>query len=109
VFCISGATLTLLLAVNKQEIGVLQGSFKGVQPHGRASQSAWIVSPFAFVLSISIAGIASAWLSGSARIPFVAGPRSLLAGGFGQAAQEVCDALRRVDRGMRAFPRFSLA
>jgi glutamate:GABA antiporter len=29
--------------------------------------------PFAFMLSISIAGIGSAWLAGSARIPFVAG------------------------------------
>jgi amino acid transporter len=42
----------------------------------------WLVAPFAFVLSISIAGIASAWLGGSARIPFVVGldsylPRSL--------------------------------
>src|SRR2546429_9943840 len=34
---------------------------------------AWIIVPFAFMLSISIAGIGSAWLAGSARIPFVAG------------------------------------
>jgi glutamate:GABA antiporter len=33
----------------------------------------WIVAPFAFLLSLSIAGIGSAWLGGSARIPFVAG------------------------------------
>jgi glutamate:GABA antiporter len=33
----------------------------------------WLVPPVALVLTISIAGIASAWLSGSARIPFVAG------------------------------------
>ncbi len=33
----------------------------------------WVVAPFAFMLSISIAGIGSAWLGGSARIPFVAG------------------------------------
>jgi amino acid transporter len=32
----------------------------------------WIIAPFAFLLSLSIAGIASAWLGGSARIPFVA-------------------------------------
>jgi amino acid transporter len=32
-----------------------------------------VVAPIAAVLSISIAGIASAWLSGSARVPFVAG------------------------------------
>ena len=33
----------------------------------------WIVAPFAFLLSLSIAGIGSAWLGGSASIPFVAG------------------------------------
>jgi amino acid transporter len=44
----------------------------------------WITSPFALVLSISIAGIASAWLSGSARIPFVAGLDSYLPEGLGK-------------------------
>jgi glutamate:GABA antiporter len=34
---------------------------------------AWIVVPFALMLSLSIAGIGSAWMGGSARIPFVAG------------------------------------
>src|SRR5207253_6130838 len=33
----------------------------------------WIIAPFALMLSLSIAGIGSAWLGGSARIPFVAG------------------------------------
>jgi amino acid transporter len=37
-----------------------------------------VVSPFALMLSISIAGIGSAWLAGSARIPFVAGLDSYL-------------------------------
>jgi hypothetical protein len=32
-----------------------------------------LVAPIAAVLSVSIAGIASAWLSGSARVPFVIG------------------------------------
>ena len=36
-------------------------------------EPAWIVAPFALLLSFSIAGIGSAWLGGSARIPFVAG------------------------------------
>src|SRR6202020_3435784 len=35
--------------------------------------ASWIVAPFALLLSFSIAGIGSAWLAGSARIPFVAG------------------------------------
>src|SRR5271156_535545 len=44
----------------------------------------WIVAPFAFLLSISIAGIGSAWLGGSARIPFVAGLDSYLPAWLGK-------------------------
>jgi len=39
---------------------------------GRAGVG-WISIPFAILLSLSIAGIGSAWMGGSARIPFVAG------------------------------------
>ena len=68
-----GATLTLLLAVPKDSIGVLQGIVEAISSMARQVGAPWIVSPLAIVLSVSIAGIASAWLSGSARIPFVAG------------------------------------
>jgi amino acid transporter len=44
----------------------------------------WIVAPFAFMLSISIAGIGSAWLAGSARIPFVAGLDSYMPSWLGK-------------------------
>src|SRR5271156_3513896 len=44
----------------------------------------WIVAPFAFLLSISIAGIGSAWLGGSARIPFVAGLDSYMPAWLGK-------------------------
>ena len=73
-----GATLTLLLAVRKQDIGVLQGVVQAVTHMAEQLKVPWIVPPFAFVLCISIAGIASAWLAGSARIPFVAGLDSYL-------------------------------
>jgi amino acid transporter len=79
-----GATLTLLLAVSKQEIGVLQGVVQAVSHMAEQVKAPWIVPPFAFVLSISIAGIASAWLAGSARIPFVAGLDSYLPQGLGK-------------------------
>jgi amino acid transporter len=79
-----GATLTLLLAVSKQDIGVLQGVVQAVGHMAEQVKVPWIVSPFAFVLSISIAGIASAWLAGSARIPFVAGLDSYLPEGLGK-------------------------
>ena len=68
-----GATLTLLIAVSKQDISVLQGVVQAVSHMAAKVGAAWIVGPFAFLLSLSIAGIGSAWLAGSARIPFVAG------------------------------------
>jgi len=68
-----GATLTLLVAVSKQDISVLQGIVQAVTRMAERVGAPWIVAPFAFLLSLSIAGIGSAWLGGSARIPFVAG------------------------------------
>ncbi len=68
-----GATLTLLIAVSKQDISVLQGIVQAVARMAGRVGVVWIVAPFAFLLSLSIAGIGSAWLGGSARIPFVAG------------------------------------
>jgi glutamate:GABA antiporter len=72
-FLYIGATLTLLVAVDKNSISVLQGIVQAVSHMASRVGVAWIVAPFAFLLSLSIAGIGSAWLGGSARIPFVAG------------------------------------
>ena len=68
-----GVTLTLLVAVDKNSISVLQGIVQAVSHMAGQVHVGWIVAPFAFLLSLSIAGIGSAWLGGSARIPFVAG------------------------------------
>jgi glutamate:GABA antiporter len=73
-----GATLTLLIAVSKSDISVLQGIVQAVAHMAARVGVGWIVAPFAFLLSLSIAGIGSAWLGGSARIPFVAGLDSYL-------------------------------
>ena len=67
------ATLTLLIAVSKSDISVLQGIVQAVSHMAARIGVGWIVAPFALMLSLSIAGIGSAWLAGSARIPFVAG------------------------------------
>jgi amino acid transporter len=68
-----GATLTLLIAVDKGSMSVLQGIVQAVSHMAAQVHVPWLVVPFAFLLSMSIAGIGSAWLGGSARIPFVAG------------------------------------
>ena len=68
-----GTTLTLLIAVSKDQISVLQGIVQAVSHMSARVGIGWIIAPFALMLSLSIAGIGSAWLGGSARIPFVAG------------------------------------
>ena len=79
-----GATLTLLIAVSKGDINVLQGVVQAVGHMAGRVGVVWIVAPFAFMLSLSIAGIASAWLGGSARIPFVAGLDSYMPSWMGR-------------------------
>ena len=79
-----GATLTLLLAVGKNDISVLQGIVQAVSHMAGKVGVVWIVTPFAAVLSLSIAGIGSAWMGGSARIPFVAGLDSYMPSWLGK-------------------------
>jgi len=79
-----GVTLTLLVAVDKNSISVLQGIVQAVTLMAGRIGVSWIVAPFAFLLSMSIAGIGSAWLAGSARIPFVAGLDSYMPAWLGR-------------------------
>jgi len=79
-----GVTLTLLVAVDKNSINVLQGIVQAVSHMAGQVHVGWIVAPFAFLLSLSIAGIGSAWLGGSARIPFVAGLDSYMPAWLGK-------------------------
>jgi glutamate:GABA antiporter len=79
-----GVTLTLLVAVGKNEISVLQGVVQAVSHMAHRLGLAWLVAPFAFMLSLSIAGIGSAWMGGSARIPFVAGLDSYMPAWLGR-------------------------
>jgi amino acid transporter len=67
-----GATLSLLIAVGKN-VNVLQGIVQAVTHMAARVGVGGITIPFAILLSLSIAGIGSAWMGGSARIPFVAG------------------------------------
>ena len=78
-----GATLTLLIAVGKN-VNVLQGIVQAVSHMAGRVGIGWITAPFAVMLSISIAGIGSAWMGGSARIPFVAGLDSYMPSWLGK-------------------------
>ena len=79
-----GATLTLLVAVGKNDISVLQGIVQAVSHMAGEVGVSWIITPFAVMLSLSIAGIGSAWMGGSARIPFVAGLDSYMPAWLGR-------------------------
>ncbi len=79
-----GTTLTLLIAVGKNDISVLQGIVQAVSHMASRVGVAWIAAPFALMLSLSIAGIGSAWMGGSARIPFVAGLDSYMPSWLGK-------------------------
>jgi glutamate:GABA antiporter len=78
-----GATLTLLIAVGKN-VNVLQGIVQAVSHMADRVGVPWITVPFALMLALSIAGIGSAWMGGSARIPFVAGLDSYMPSWLGK-------------------------
>src|ERR1700704_4699409 len=79
-----GVTLTLLVAVGKNDISVLQGIVQAVSHMAGKVGVAWVATPFALMLSVSIAGIGSAWTGGCARIPFVAGLDSYMPSWLGK-------------------------
>jgi glutamate:GABA antiporter len=78
-----GATLTILIAIGKN-VNVLQGIVQAVMHMSGRVGIGWITIPFALMLSLSIAGIGSAWMGGCARIPFVAGLDSYMPSWLGK-------------------------
>lgn len=78
-----GVTLTLLVAIGK-DVNVLQGIVQALTHMAAQVGLSWIAIPFALLLSISVAGIGSAWMGGSARIPFVAGLDSYMPSWLGK-------------------------
>jgi glutamate:GABA antiporter len=78
------ATLILLLSVSRKQINVLAGTIQAVSHMADRVGAGWMIAPFALLLSLSIAGIGSAWVAGSARIPFVAGLDSCLPSWLGK-------------------------
>lgn len=76
------ATLSVLLALPQEDINIVQGILQAIARLASDVKVVWLIPLVAIVLSVATAGTTSAWLSGSARIPFVAGldrylPRAL--------------------------------
>lgn len=77
-------TLTLLIAVGKSDISILQGIVQAVGHLAQRVGVGGITIPFALMLCFAIAGIGSAWTGGAARIPFVAGLDSYMPSWMGK-------------------------
>lgn len=68
-----GVTFAMLIALPHQQIGVLSGVLQAVNTMAERAHLRMVVAPLALFEFIAILGTASAWFSGSARLPFVAG------------------------------------
>lgn len=68
-----GTTAALLMALPAGQIGVVQGFVEAISRMSQQVGLPWILPGLAIILSISVIGIASAWLTCSARLPFVFG------------------------------------
>jgi amino acid transporter len=71
-------TVILLVSVSRENLNVLAGIIQAIGHLAQRLGAGWIGPPFALLLSLAIAGSASAWIAGCARIPFVAGLDSRL-------------------------------
>jgi amino acid transporter len=72
-FIYFGTTLSMLIAMPQKEIGVLSGVLQAINVMSSRTGLAGVVAPLALLECIAILGTASAWFSGAARLPFVAG------------------------------------
>jgi amino acid transporter len=72
-FIYFGTTLSMLIAMPQKEIGVLSGVLQAISVMSTRTGLTGVVAPLALLECIAILGTASAWFSGAARLPFVAG------------------------------------
>lgn len=76
-------TLALQISIPVKDIGILSGLPQAIG-HALENRNAVGALPLlAFILSLSVVGATSAWLAGSARVPFVIGINRFLPPSFG--------------------------
>lgn len=68
-----GTTFSMLIAMPQQDIGILSGILQAINTMATRTGLLGLVAPLALLECLSILGTASAWFSGAARLPFVAG------------------------------------
>jgi amino acid transporter len=78
-------TLSVLIAIPKNEVSGLQGIMQAVQAMvGRVSAPAWIVPIVAMLVTVNALGGVGGWFAATARLPFVAGIDRYLPSSFGR-------------------------
>ena len=77
------ATLSVLLAVPRDQISGLQGIMQAVQGMSARIGAAWIVPIVAAFVTVNALGGVGAWFAATARLPFVAGLDRFLPAVFG--------------------------
>ena len=87
VIYISG-TLSIYVALPSRDISIVSGVMQAIAEVTSRVGMGWILSGMAFLLMLSGLGGASAWVAGSARIPFVAGLDRYLPEAFGRIHPE---------------------
>lgn len=83
-FIYIGGTVALLGALPQKDISVITGIIQTISVIGKNFGGEFITALVAFFIVIGCMGGASAWLAGSARIPFVAGLDNFLPPSFGK-------------------------
>jgi amino acid transporter len=68
-----GVTCSMLVAMPHDQIGVLSGVLQTINSMAQRVNLRMVVAPLALFEAVAILGTASAWFSGTARLPFVAG------------------------------------
>jgi len=77
-------TAALLTALPASQIGAVQGTMEATSRMTAQIGQSWLVPVLAITLAISVLGVASAWLAGMARLPFVFGLDSYLPAALGR-------------------------
>ena len=77
------ATLSVLLAMPKDQVSGLQGVMQAIQTMAQRAGAAWLVPVLAALVTINALGAVGGWFAATARLPFVAGIDRFLPRAFG--------------------------
>jgi amino acid transporter len=76
-------TLSVLLAIPRDQISGLQGIMQAIQAMTSKVGVAWLVAPIAALVTLNALGGVGGWFAATARLPFVAGIDRFLPSAFG--------------------------